>query len=195
MEDKQIFQDFIEKSSDIKESWEIAQLFEEEREKFKQEIFSYKQDILQAKKTLKKMRLQIADSKDKIEKFEELKNQKISEIEAIKQDLFKQKIKKNISKLNHEKYQMINEKKEEILPKPLETVDIYLKDGSVAKARPAKRIFTDNLYKKYRVILKENKILKEQILEFELENSKLKIELRDFYAEDILKSNRSSKED
>ncbi|PAF41545.1 hypothetical protein BJI48_08390 [Helicobacter sp. 11S02596-1] len=175
----------------MKESWELVRLFEDERERFKQEILSYQEEISQAKAKLKKIRQQVEESKNEVQKLEETKQEKIDEIKDIKRHLFEQKIKKNISKLKNEKLQIINEKKEEILPKPLELIEIYLKDGTVAKARPVKRVFTDGLYKKYRVILKENKILKEQILELELENSKLKIELRDFYAEDMLKANQS----
>lgn len=187
-----IFQDFIEKSSEIKESWEIARLFEAEREKFRQDIAIYEREINQAKATLRDIRLKTLDLKDEIEKLNAKKEETITQINEINQDLFRHKIKKNISNLKHEKYQIVHEKKEEILPKPIESVDIYLKDGSIAKARPVKKIFSDMLYKKYRIILRENRSLKEQILEFELENSKLKIEVRDFYTEDILRENEKS---
>lgn len=192
-EDRKIFQDFIQKSSEIKETWEIVQLFEEERQKFKQEFLTYENEIKQAKKLLKELRLQSSKIKEEISEMKELKEKKIKEMQELRQDLFKQKIKKNISKLKFEKDQIQHEKKDEILPKPLETIDIYLKDGTIAKARPTKKVFTDTLYKKYRVILKENKALKDQMLEYELENSKLKIELRDFYTEDMLKANNSPK--
>lgn len=187
-----IFQEFIEKSSEIKESWEIVRLFETEREKFHQDIIAYEEEINQAKSTLRNIRLKTLDLKDEIEKLNTKKEEKITQINEIKQDLFRHKIKKNISNLKHEKYQIVHEKKEEILPKPIESVDIYLKDGSIAKARPVKKIFSDVLYKKYRIILRENRSLKEQILEFELENSKLKIEVRDFYTEDMLRENEKS---
>lgn len=192
-EDKKIFQDFIQKSSEIRETWEIVQLFEEERAKFKQEFLTYENEIKQAKKLLKELRLQSSKIKEEILTMKELKEKKTKEMQELRQDLFKQKIKKNISKLRLEKDQIQHEKKDEILPKPLEAIDIYLKDGTIAKARPTKKVFTDALYKKYRVILKENKALKDQMLEYELENSKLKIELRDFYTEDMLKANNSSK--
>ncbi|PAF52872.1 hypothetical protein BKH44_00250 [Helicobacter sp. 13S00477-4] len=176
----------------MKESWEVFRLFEEEREKFKQEIFSYEQEIFQAKEKLKKIRLRYIKLKNEMNDIEEIKQKKIQEINEIKQYLFKQKIQKNISKLKNEKSNLLGEKKEALLPKPVEMIDIYLKDGSIAKARPVKKIFTDILYKKYRVLLKENKSLKEHILDFELENSKLKIELRDFYTEDMIKAKHLS---
>ncbi|PAF42326.1 hypothetical protein BKH45_04770 [Helicobacter sp. 11S03491-1] len=177
----------------MKESWEVARLFEEERERFAQEVLSYKNEIAQAKIALKEIRHKVIKYKNQIKTLEDTKEEKTNEINQIKQEIFKQKIKKNLSKLRSEKHQIIHEKREEILPKPLETIDIYLKDGTIAKARPVKKTFTDTLYKKYRILLKENKMLQEQILDFELENSKLKIELRDFYAEDILKANEYSK--
>ncbi|WP_095295139.1 nickel-binding protein Mua [Helicobacter sp. 13S00482-2] len=194
-EDRRIFQEFIQKSSDIKEVWEIAKLFEEERERFKQESLNYETEIKQAKKLLKDFRSQCAIIKKEVAELQAIKDEKTKEIQTLKEDIFKQKIKNNISRLKKEKDDIKNEKKDEILPKPIELIDIYLKDGSIAKAKPTKRVFTDALYKRYRVILKENKSLKEQILEFELENSKLKIELRDFYAEDMLKTKSNSKED
>lgn len=187
-----IFQDFVEKSSEIKESWEIVRLFEEEREKFRQDLANYEKEINHAKTTLSDIRSKILDLKNEIGILKTKKEEKVAQINLIKQDLFKQKIKKNISNLKHEKYQIVHDKKEEILPKPIETVDIYLKDGSIAKARPVKKVFSDILYKRYRIILRENKSLKEQILGFELENSKLKIEVRDFYTEDILRENEKS---
>ncbi|MDO7253827.1 nickel-binding protein Mua [Helicobacter cappadocius] len=194
-EDRQIFQEFVQKSSEIKETWEIAKLFEEEREKFKQELLNYENEIKQAKKFLKDFRAESSRIKEEIKELEELKLKRIQEIQALREEVFKQKIKKKISKLKVEKDEIQHEKKDEILPKPVEMIDIYLKDGSVAKARPTKKVYTDTLYKKYRVVLKENKSLKDRILEFELENSKLKIELRDFYTEDMLKTNNKSKED
>ncbi|PAF53921.1 hypothetical protein BKH42_03985 [Helicobacter sp. 13S00482-2] len=179
----------------MKEVWEIAKLFEEERERFKQESLNYETEIKQAKKLLKDFRSQCAIIKKEVAELQAIKDEKTKEIQTLKEDIFKQKIKNNISRLKKEKDDIKNEKKDEILPKPIELIDIYLKDGSIAKAKPTKRVFTDALYKRYRVILKENKSLKEQILEFELENSKLKIELRDFYAEDMLKTKSNSKED
>ncbi|PAF48595.1 hypothetical protein BKH46_00855 [Helicobacter sp. 12S02634-8] len=174
----------------MKESWELVELFEAERERFKQESQAYKQEIEQSKKTLKDLRAQITQLKAIIKKFEDIQSQKIEAIKQVNQELFKYKIKKNISALHYEKSQLLS-KKDEILPKPLETIDIYLKDGSTAKAKPTKKVFSDTLYRKYRVVLKENKALKDQMLGLELENAKLKIELRDFHTEDILNTQQS----
>lgn len=186
MKDKAIFEKFIQKSSNIKETWEIVKLFEEERERFKQECSSYENEIVKSKNELKKIRGEIKELKTDILNLEELKSQKQDEIHFINQKLFSSKIKHNIVKIKDEKNRIVTEKKD-ILPKPAETIDIYLKDGSIAKARPVKRLFTDILYKKYRIILKENKSLKDQILNLELEKTKLEIELRDINTEDILK--------
>ncbi|CAM2749523.1 nickel-binding protein Mua [Helicobacter felis] len=183
-----IFQEFIQKAPDIKEKWEIVRLFEEERQKFQEELQAYENEIAQARSALKALRSELMEAKNHLKDLENRHQNKKEEIKTLQQELFTHKVQRDLVLKQKNREERL-EQDEELLPQPVSFVEIYLKDRSVAKARPAKRFFGDQLYRKYRVLLRENKALKDRIFELDLENSTLKIELRDIKTKEFLRAN------
>ncbi|WP_199769195.1 nickel-binding protein Mua [Helicobacter cynogastricus] len=183
-----IFQEFIQKAPDIKEKWEIVRLFEEERQKFQEELQAYENEIAQARSALKTLRSELIEAKNHLKDLEARHQNKKEEIKTLQQELFTHKVQRDLVLKQKNREERL-EQDEELLPQPVSFVEIYLKDRSVAKARPAKRFFGDQLYRKYRVLLRENKALKDRIFELDLENSTLKIELRDIKTKEFLRVN------
>ncbi|WP_240329518.1 nickel-binding protein Mua [Helicobacter suis] len=189
-----IFQEFIKKASKMKEHWEVVQLFEEERQKFHEELQAYEDEIKQARGVLRDLRAQVTQIKEKLKDLQVYKEEKEEEIKQIKQELLSYQIQRDLSHLQKDKPE-IPDLEQEPLPQPVEFVEIYLKDHSIAKARPAKRFFSDQIYRQYRVLLRENHMLKDRIFGLDLENSTLKIELRDLKTQNLLESKDQEKPD
>ncbi|WP_199766083.1 nickel-binding protein Mua [Helicobacter salomonis] len=185
-----IFQEFIQKAPEIKEKWELVRLFEEERQKFQEELQVYENEITQARSALKDLRAQLLEAKTHLKDLQNRHQSKKEEIKAIQQELLTHKVQRDLVLQQKHKQELLDQAEDpELLPQPVDFVEIYLKDRSIAKARPAKRFFGDQLYRKYRVLLRENRALKDRIFELDLENSTLKIELRDIKTKDFLKAN------
>ncbi|WP_205588350.1 nickel-binding protein Mua [Helicobacter vulpis] len=185
-----IFQEFIQKAPEIKEKWEVVRLFEEERQKFQEELQVYENEIAQARAVLKDLRAELLEARTHLKELENRQQSKKEEIKVIQQELFSHKVQRDLVAQQKHKQELLDQAQdEELLPQPVDFVEIYLKDRSVAKARPAKRFFGDQLYRKYRVLLRENRALKDRIFELDLENSTLKIELRDIKTKDFLSAN------
>ncbi|MFC3847267.1 nickel-binding protein Mua [Helicobacter baculiformis] len=184
-----IFQEFIQKAPEIKEKWEVVRLFEEERQKFQEELQVYENEIAQARAVLKDLRAELLEAKNHLKDLETRQQSKKEEIKAIQQELFTHKVQRDLVAKQKNREEILDQEDKELLPQPVSFVEIYLKDRSVARARPAKRFFSDQLYRKYRVLLRENRALKDRIFELDLENSTLKIELRDIKTKDFLKAN------
>ncbi len=176
---------FFQKLVDIKESWEIFRLFEEERQRFLQEKEEYRLEIEKNQENLRQCRNLIQETKVQIENLQKQKEQYQKAIDKLQEKKTTQRIKNNISKL-HEEKQHIKEKNEEILPHALQQVEVFMEDGEIRKMRCARKIYDESLFGKYRVALKESRIFRNKIAELELENSQLKIELRDLHTEMIL---------
>lgn len=184
-----------ENIQDIKDSWDMRGFIGRKKKEIAEEIKSYKQEILTYQDELKGLRKELTEGKNTIEDLESQKQKLQEEITQLTQDLIVEKAKSG-AKAEQKK---VLESRQKLLPAALKSVQIYLKDGSVAKAKPAQKLFSEDIYKKYRVELKENHILKTQLSELELENKRLSIELRDFYAELMLEGmdttqNQESKE-
>lgn len=184
-----------ENIQDIKDSWDMRGFIGRKKKEIAEEIKSYKQEILTYQDELKGLRKELTEGKNTIEDLESQKQKLQEEITQLTQDLIVEKAKSS----NKAEQKKVLESRQKLLPAALKSVQIYLKDGSVAKAKPAQKLFSEDIYKKYRVELKENHILKTQLSELELENKRLSIELRDFYAELMLEGmdttqNQESKE-
>lgn len=171
-----------ENLQDIKDSWDMRGFIGRKKDELAEEIKSYKQEILTYQDELKDLRKELADGKHTIEDLESKKQRLEEDIKQLTQEL---KVEQAKSEVKAEQKEVLNSR-QKLLPAALKSVQIYLKDGSVAKAKPAQKLFGEDIYKKYRVELKENHILKMQLTELELENKRLSIELRDFYAELVL---------
>ncbi|GMB92533.1 nickel-binding protein Mua [Helicobacter bizzozeronii] len=183
-----IFQEFIKKAPMMKEKWEVVQLFEEERQKFQEELRSYEQEIEQARAVLKKLRAEVMETKESLKNLQKRQKDKEQEMQQLKEELLSHRVKRDLLVLEKDK-EFLQEDSHEPLPQPVSLVEIYLKDRSVAKARPAKRFFGEQLYRKYRVLLRENHMLKDKLFKLDLENSTLKVELRDIKTKDFLSAN------
>lgn len=151
-----VFNRFVSNIEDIKETWQIVEFFENEFEKFQNEVNDYRNNISKEQEILKKIRgeyLQLQDSiKESKAKLEELN-------------------KKNI---DNPKISMHEAKVDS-----LQKVEIKLKDGIVVKANPASEVYGKELATRYISSLSELKELKAKLIEIEFDNAKLKNELKE----------------
>lgn len=181
---KDLLKDLVKRADEltleqIKESWEIAGAIKSKQEALQKELQSYKDEILTQQATLKDLRTQESALKEQIKELESKKRKASEELAKLHDEISVQKIITQAKKAKLE----LQESRKQILPGSLKSVQIYLKDGSIAKAKPAQKLFGEDVYKKYRVAFKENHTLRNHISELELENKRLQIELRDFYAD------------
>ena len=184
LETKDLLKDIVKKADtltlqEIKENWEIVGIIAHKKETLQKQLNSYKSDIADSQAILKDLRAKEAELKDTLNELTTKKYEVSEELSRLRDELSVQKVINNAKRAKLD----LQETRKQILPGALRSVQIYLKDGSIAKAKPAQKIFSEDIYKKYRVELKENHILKTKISELELENKRLNIELRDFYAE------------
>ncbi len=181
---KEILKEVVKKSDeitieDIRQNWELFDTIERKREKFKNDIQGYQDELILAQSELRNLRLAIQENKQSLQTMESQILQKQEELQKLNRDLSIKQVQYNAK----QQREMIQENRSKILPAALKSVSIYLKDGSIAKVKPAQKVFSEDIYKKYRVQIKENHILKSKISDLELENKRLQIELRDFYTE------------
>lgn len=181
---KDLLKDLVKRADEltleqIKESWEIAGAIKSKQEALQKELQSYKDEILTQQNTLKDLRSQESALKEQIKELESKKRNASEELAKLHDEISVQTIITQAKKAKLE----LQESRKQILPGSLKSVQIYLKDGSIAKAKPAQKLFGEDVYKKYRVAFKENHTLRNHISDLELENKRLQIELRDFYAD------------
>lgn len=154
-----VFNRFVSNMNDIKETWQIVEFFENEFEKFQNEIDDYRSNISKEQEILKKIRgeyLQLQDSiKESKAKLEELN-------------------KKNI---DNPKISIADAKVDS-----LQKVEIRLKDGIVVKANPASEVYGKELATRYINNLNELQALKAKLIDIEFDNAKLKNELKELKA-------------
>lgn len=177
---------FFQKLVDIKETWEIYKIFENERERFVQEREEYQIEIQKDQEKLRQYRNEIIELKNEIQSLKKQKEVYEKSLELLQEKKIKQRIKNDINKLSQEKNQL-KEKKQEVLPDALLDVEVFLDNGEIKKLKTARRIYDESLFAMYRIALKEGREFRNKIAELELENSQLKIELRDFHTEIVLK--------
>lgn len=164
-------------SNKFSETFNALDVIDSSIKKFLNEIENYKNEIIALQNELKNLRLEKQEIKTLVTELESRKLELDSVLDSMKKEIGFKKIINNDKK----KKEKLKAQRESIIPASLKSVDIYLKDGSIGKAKPAQKIFDEEMYMKYRVSLKENHALKAKNAELELEKKKLEIELRDFY--------------
>lgn len=160
-----VFNRFVSNMNDIKETWQIVEFFENEFEKFQNEIDDYRSNISKEQEILKKIRgeyLQLQDSiKESKAKLEELNN---------------------ANKNANSKISIADAKVDSLKVDSLQKVEIRLKDGIVVKANPASEVYGRELATKYINNLNELQALKAKLIDIEFDNAKLKNELKELKA-------------
>lgn len=160
---EKIFDRFIQNIDNIKETWQIVEFFESEFEKFKADVGSYKDTIAKEQESLKAIRSEHLELQDSIkqarDKLANLKEQR-----------------ENINQYTPDS---IDNLRKNIPIRALQKVDIRLKDGVVVKANPASDVYSKEIVEKYVTCLRELKSLKAKLMDSDLENAKLKKELKE----------------
>lgn len=150
-----VFDRFVQNADKINETWQIVEFFENEFERFKISVGNYEADILKEQEKLKALRAEYVAIQDEIKNIElELKHLEDS---------------KNTNSIDISN---------DIQIKPLEKVKIVLKDGIVVKANPAVNVYPQELYEQYAKSLIEVKTLRAKLNNSDLENAKLKNEIK-----------------
>lgn len=202
IDEQEIFLEFVAKSNDIKEAWQIADIFESKKNEFVQGLKKYESFVEKKEKELEAVQKDIKEANDTLKEVNK-------ELETIKSGLVDMQTKAKFykNKINQGKTirESILEMQLEGVPddkemqdllnitplirefQPLGIVDVHVKDGKVARARVAQKIYSENLYENYKKSSIRLIKLKEKIRELELTNSKLEIELRDYEYENTEK--------
>ncbi|MDU7693556.1 MAG: nickel-binding protein Mua [Helicobacter sp.] len=174
--------DLFKKLIDIKDSYEIYELFEEKRAQFELTRNEYEREIKESKLKLMQLRSKIKELNAQKNAILEQKEQLEFEIEDLKTDKVRAKFELPLKKATKEA-QEIKIMRDEIMPKKLEKIEVFLEDGTSASLAPLRAVYDESLCQKYRVTLRENREAKHRIEFLELENRQLKIELRDYFSE------------
>lgn len=161
-----VFDRFVQNAEKINETWQIVEFFEDEFKRFKAAAGNYEADMLKEQEKLKAIRAEYVATQD------ELKNAKL-ELERVKEDS------KNIEAVNNSNFASIENIRNDIQMKPLEKVSIVLKDGVVVKANPASSVYPQELYEQYTKSLIEVKTLRAKLNNSDLENARLKNEIKE----------------
>lgn len=207
IDEQEIFMEFIAKAETIKESWQIAKIFEDKKREFMASIGEYDAIIRDKEQELKAITNEINDAnillKDANNELERLRGEL---------DSMKQKAQFYKTKIMQAQQSAVNEDmKESFLSgsfedsadssnildfsgilqefQPLASVSVHIKNGATAMARAAQIIYEEALYEVYKMAAKRLYKLKDRISELELANQKLSIELRDLSEEDNFKEN------
>lgn len=180
------FNIFFQKLIDIKESWEIFKLFEAERQKFIKDTNEYRDELEKSQELLAKVRAQITEGKQELESLHKQIEAQKKSIALLEEKKTKTKIKAQIKTLQEQK-ENLKASQKEILPSSLKSIEVFDENGEIRLLKSVRHVYDSEVFNKYRVALKENRILRDKIAEFELSNSQLKIELRDLYSEIAIK--------
>lgn len=164
-----IFDKFIQNADNINETWQIVEFFEDEFKKFKNEVNDYENNIAKEQEMLKTIRAEYLEIQDA------LKNAKIN-LERLQET-------NKALETNIHNSDSIDNLRKNIPIRPLEKVAIRLRDGIVVKANPAEKIYSQEVAEKYVTSLRELKTLKAKLMNSDLENAKLKNEIKDIKAE------------
>lgn len=180
------FNILFQKLIDIKESWEIFKLFEAERQKFIKDTNEYRDELEKSQELLAKVRAQITEGKQELESLHKQIEAQKKSIALLEEKKTKAKIKAQIKTLEEQK-ENLKASQKEILPSSLKSIEVFDENGEIKLLKSVRHVYDSEVFNKYRVALKENRILRDKIAEFELTNSQLKIELRDLYSEIAIK--------
>ena len=176
------FDMFFKKLVDIKESWEIFRVFEEEREKFAKEAEEYHRDLQESQELLRVCRNQIHEDKSELEKLKKQIQAQEKALKLLKEKRLKCRVKTKVDEIQEEK-KILNQKRKEILPQPISEVEVFTENGEIKSLKASRRLYNEELFSQYRITMKENRIFRNRVSELELENAQLKIELRDLQRE------------
>lgn len=163
----EVFDKFIQNVEEISETWQIVEFFEDEFDKFKHRINDYEDNIIKEQEMLKNIRSEYFEIQTS------LKNAKM-ELEEIQNQSKNIEIKISDS---------VDNLRKNIPVRPLEKVDILLKDGISVKANPAFDVYSKEIVEKYVISLRELKALKSKLMDSDLENAKLRNEIKDIKLE------------
>ena len=157
-----IFERFIHNVENIRETWQIVEFFEAELARFKDEVGDYESNISKEQNSLKEIRAEYLELQDSIKSAR-------NELESLKER--KEKFGENTP-------DSIDNLRQNLPLTPLDKVEIRLKDGIVVKANPAGDVYSKEIAEKYLKSLWELKSLKARLLDSDLENAKLRNEIR-----------------
>ena len=164
-----VFDRFIQNAEKINETWQIVEFFENEFNRFRDEVDHYKDSISKEQDQLKNIRAEYISIQDKIKESK-------SKLEQLQADI------ERLESYHSQQNNIMHNLQNELEIKPLEIVDIFLSDGTIVPANPAKEFYAKNLLEKYLSCLIELKTLKVKLNNSDLENAKLKNELKDMKA-------------
>lgn len=159
-----IFERFIHNVDDIRETWQIVEFFEAELARFKAEVGDYESDISKEQNNLKEIRAEYLELQNSIKTAR-------NELESLKE-------RKGHFEANAPEPDSIDNLRKNLPLTPLAKVDIRLKDGIVVKANPAGDVYSKEIAEMYLKSLWEMKSLKTRLLDSDLENAKLRNEIR-----------------
>lgn len=163
MSDKEaIFERFIHNVEQIHDTWQVVEFFEAELKRFRDEVGNYESNITKEQNSLKDIRAEYLELQDALKSAR-------NELESLKER--KEKLSENAP-------DSIDNLRENLPLTPLEKVDIRLKDGIVVKANPANDVYSREIAEMYLKSLWEMKSLKARLLDSDLENAKLRNEIR-----------------
>ncbi|RDU64801.1 nickel-binding protein Mua [Helicobacter sp. MIT 14-3879] len=165
---KNVFDRFIQNIDNIKETWQIVEFFENEFEKFREEVGNYQSNISKEQENLKKIRNEHLELQESVKKIKE-------ELEKLKEEKDKLKDENNLDSIDN--------LRKNVPIRALQKVDIRLKDGIVVKANPASDVYSKEIVEKYIISLRELKSLKSRLMDSDLENAKLRNEIKDLKQE------------
>lgn len=169
-----------EKLADIKDSWKVFEIFEKERAKLKQEAKQYDQDLQQNQELLARLRAQITECKHELKNLQEEILQKKETLNYLREKELKQQINMEMEDCAKQRQRI---KQRSLLPKQLKIIEVFDEQGNIKKLKAVRRVYDSEMFNQYRITLKENRLFREKLMQYELENSQLKIELRDFFSE------------
>lgn len=158
-----VFRRFIHNVENIRETWQIVEFFENEMQKFKDELNEYEFNISKEQSALKDLRSEYLELQEAIKEGKD-------ELESLKNR--GEKIRENVP-------DSIDNLRKNLPLTPLEKVDIRLKDGIIVKANPANDVYSKEIAEKYLKCLWELKSIKAQLIDSDLANTKLRKEIKD----------------
>ncbi len=174
MRDREIFEQFLHQEAEIKESWRVVEFFEKERAKWSEEKMELEERSVELKRELEELERRALESEEEMARKDRLLKEREEQLKLYDTQL-------------SEREQSINEG---CLPEPsqmgLKSVEVISKSGGIIRAKPARAYFSEGYVAALLHELDElkgNKGLREKVLDLELENFKLKVELRDLLVE------------
>lgn len=164
MKDREVFLKFVEQEQGVKEMWQTVKLFEAERQKFAEELRDFEKDKRQAQELLDSLALKAIHLQEEINRFEEA--------------------------LKESEQRFLDDSLIPLSKAALKMVEVRGKEGKVLKALPVgeyySRVYVAKLIEKIEVMEPSFRAFdetQERLLELELENAKLKVEIRDLRGE------------